>query len=424
MKNIAEWFRRVVAAITHWVTATQGSHHPTNGRRVEGVRNSEVPQHPVGQITTIGEQRLGIVDLGTDVSHKLRLLLDRNILTRGEPFQSGGMLGSACLPLLGVGAGVSSSLLAGNMFLATANPATLMQIGAGISSAVMGPGGIVAQAPFIAAGGAILPVVAPLMFFTTVSSMMMSVRFDQIQVSLDQLAITVEQLLMRAITEDYGILLSAMARLRDIAAEFEECRRFTEEMKLRLALVERDTNVLHHKYHALSTRRIDSLPGVVLAVPDMHLFTIASLADLQVDRLRLKLALQDNPDDVNRSLAVLHSKIDQYEEAFRALLDHDAVQDYHEQLKHSVEGMSWWKRHVFTRDAHERQQAGIRSIDAIRADRLDGLRLNIARWSQDLAGHDAGHEQSVVYYREHTGTGDVKAYYTSDLHVEPVVASH
>ena len=103
MKNVVGWFRRVLAALTHWVTATQSSNHPTTGRRVEGVRNTEVPQHPVGQATTIGEQRLGIVDLGTDVSRDLRLLIDKNILTRGEPFQSGGMLGPACLPASGGG---------------------------------------------------------------------------------------------------------------------------------------------------------------------------------------------------------------------------------------------------------------------------------------------------------------------------------
>ena len=94
-----------------------------------------------------------------------------------------------------------------------------MQIGAGVGSAVMGPGGIVKMAPFIAAGGAMIPVVAPVMFFMTISSMMMSVRFDQIQTSLNQLATVVEQLLMREVTEDYGILLSAMARLRDIGGD-------------------------------------------------------------------------------------------------------------------------------------------------------------------------------------------------------------
>ena len=249
----------VLAAIKHRANALRSSIHTTSGSQVVAVRDNEVSQHPVGQITTIGEQTFGIVDLGTDVSNELRVLMEKNILTRGEPFQSGGMLGSACLPLLGVGSTVSSSLFAGNIFLATANPATLMQIGAGFGTAVIGPGGIVAHAPFIAAGGAILPVVTPVMFFMTVSSMMMSVRFDQIQASLDQLSTAVEQLLLREVAEDYGILCSVMERLRDIAAEFDKCRRFTAEMKIRLALVERDVNVLNHKYKVLSTRPVDSV---------------------------------------------------------------------------------------------------------------------------------------------------------------------
>ena len=55
----------------------------------------------------------------------------------------------------------ASSLLAGNVFLATVNPQTLMTIGTGVGSAVMGSTGIVAQAPFVAASTALIPVVAP-----------------------------------------------------------------------------------------------------------------------------------------------------------------------------------------------------------------------------------------------------------------------
>ena len=423
MKKVVAWIESVWTAIKYRANALRSSIHATTGNQVVAVRDNEVSQHPVGQITTIGEQNFGIVDLGTDVSNELRLLMDKNILTCGEPFRSGGMLGSACLPLLGVGSTVSSSLFAGNIFLATANPATLMQIGAGFGTAVIGPGGIVAHAPFIAAGGAILPVVAPVMFFMTVSSMMMSVRFDQIQASLDQLSTAVEQLLMRKVAEDYGILCSAMERLRDIAAEFDECRRFTAEMKIRLALVERDVNVLHHKYKALSTRPVDSVLSAALAVPDMNLLTISSLADLQVDRLRLKLALQDNPDDVSRSFSILNSKVDRHESSFRTLLDKDLVKGYQEQLMRSVEGMSWWKRNVFAKSEHRQKEKDIISIGEIRTDHIDDLRLNVARWSQDFAGRDAGQEQSVVYYRENDGKGNVKAHYTSDLQLKQVTAA-
>ncbi len=379
----------------------------------------EVSTQPVGQITTVGEQQLGIIDLGTDISRALRPQFDNHTLAHGAPFQTGGVLGTACLPVLGVGSAVSSSLLAGNIFLATANPATLMQIGSGVGSAVMGAGGtIVGQAPFIAAGSAIVPVVAPVVFFMTVATMMMAARFDQIHTALNQLAKAVEELLVREIAGDYGILRSALERLRDIGAEFDGCRRFTDEMKMRLALVESDVNMLHHKYDILSTRRVDSTLRAELAVSDLNLFTLSSLADIYVDHLRLRLALQDNPVDVDRSFAALNAKIDRYETAFRALLEEDSVRGYQKELQDSVEGMSWWKKNVFAGKESSEAEADINKIHELRADRLIELRLNLARWSEELAqGRDPGPEQAAVYYREKDGRGALKAYYTSDLKV-------
>ena len=125
---------------------------------------------------------------------------------------------------------------------------------------------------------------------------------------------------------------------------------------------------------------------------------------------------------IDPSFSVLNSKVDRHETSFRALLDKDSVQGYQEQLKESVDGMSWWKRNVFATDERRQKEKDITSIGAIRADSLDNVRLNIAHWSQDLAGRDAGQEQSVVYYRENAGKGNVKAYYTSDLQLEQIVA--
>ena len=372
-------------------------------------------RYPVGQILTIEEHKLGIIDLGKDISRNLRNQIDRNILTHGEPFKSGGVLGSACLPVIGAGSTVASSLFAGNVFLATANPASLMSIGAGVGSAVTAGGQIVAQAPFIAAGSAIVPVVAPIMFFMIVSSMMMSARFDQIQLSLEQLARAVEQMLKREVAGDYGILLSAMERLRDIEAEYSESRRFTEEMKIRAAIAERDVNVLHHKYDILSTRRIGSLVDAKLAATDIDLFTVSSLADIQVDGLRLKLALQDNPDDVVRSLSMLNAKINRYEGSFSNLLKNDSVQRYRDELQESVDSMGWWTRNVFARKQGKQAEQEIEETRAIHESDLEPVRLNIARWSEHLKlGKDSGHEQSVWYYRGRNGEEDLKAFYTSD----------
>ena len=84
-----------------------------------------------------------IVDLGQTESFELRKQLEQSILTYGEPFLSGGVLGTE--GVLGAGGLLgtfSSSLFAGNVFIASANPATLMSIGGGVGSQVVGaPGG-------------------------------------------------------------------------------------------------------------------------------------------------------------------------------------------------------------------------------------------------------------------------------------------
>ena len=87
----------------------------------------QVPRHPVGQILTFkGHPTIALVDLGRDASDVLRA----SWRTTARPFDSGGVIDSAwLLPMLGAGSTASSALNAGNVFLATANPATLMTIG-------------------------------------------------------------------------------------------------------------------------------------------------------------------------------------------------------------------------------------------------------------------------------------------------------
>ena len=136
------------------------------------------PREPVGQVFTHeGHPEIAVVDLGRDISDALRVSWDA-----GHPFESGGVIQSVWLqPLFSTGTTAASSLLAGNVFLATADPSTLITIGAGKGSAVIGVGGkIINHAPFVSASSALLPVVAPLMLFTTVSSLVTGARLDRI----------------------------------------------------------------------------------------------------------------------------------------------------------------------------------------------------------------------------------------------------
>ena len=375
------------------------------------------PKRPVGQIVAINDRKHGIIDLGSAISRDVRRLIDENILTRGEPFKSGGALGTACLPILGAGSAAASSLFAGNVFLATANPATLMQIGAGVGSAVMSGGKVVAQAPFIAAGTAIIPVVLPVMFFMTVAAMMVSVRFGRLEHSLKALHQAVREVLRRDVLEDYGEVLSAIKRLEDISSEFKESKRFTDEMKIRLALVERDLSAVHHQYGLIS-ESVATETGAQLAPTDQHIFALSGIASICVDSQRLRLALQDNPDDAKRSAKVLNEKIQKTRSEFAKLLDleDNPIASYQKELKRSLEDMNWWDKHVVERRERREKEVELKHVSRIREDDLRPMLKSMKSWSDSPdKSDDPGLAQSVVYYREDDGEGELKAYYTDDL---------
>ena len=48
---------------------------------------------PVGQVVSIEGQDMAIIDLGREVSSVLVPDIERNILTHGKPFESGGLVG-------------------------------------------------------------------------------------------------------------------------------------------------------------------------------------------------------------------------------------------------------------------------------------------------------------------------------------------
>ena len=63
-----------------------------------------------------------------------------------------------------------------------------MTIGSGVGSTVMGPAGIVAHAPFVAASTALMPIVAPMMAFLTLSSMLTRAGLNRAERTLDELS--------------------------------------------------------------------------------------------------------------------------------------------------------------------------------------------------------------------------------------------
>ena len=358
-------------------------------------------------------QELAVVDLGCSLSSELIADMDRRVLAIGTPLKSGGPIGTACLPIAGAGAGaaVASSLAAGNLFLATANPATLMTLGGGVGSAVVSSAGVITgQAPFIAASGALFPVVAPILLFSTFSSMMMSVRFDRIERTLFGMNEALQYLLKDKIFEDLARFLSASERLSDIHEEYRSGPGFTDEMKMRLALVERDVNVLRHKHHTLATSRVDSAVTATLSEIDKRLFVASSITDAKVDQLRLLLALQDNPADAVRSWSALEKKVKRYEDDFRSLAENSPTEEYRSGLEKSIDRMNWWNRNVSRRDRRKKESE---------ISELDQLTTDVRSWEGAIEGEtgdatDPASDYSLVFWRESNGKGKLRAHYTDD----------
>ena len=367
-------------------------------------RNS-APSGPVGQVVKHdGQQDLAFVDLGSRASDQLRESWGEE-----RPFQSGGVIESVWLqPLLGGGATVASSLLAGNVFVATANPATLMTIGSGVGSAVMGSTGIVAQAPFVAASTALIPVVAPVMAFMTLSSMLTRASLNRVERTLNELSGNVKRVSELMEADDCGRLKGAAKELQDVRSQFEDGHRFTDDMKMGLESARKTLRHLHYKYEPLASRAVCSESAADVALFDINLFAASSLLDIEADLLRLYLTNQDDPGYSERRQSELLTKVETCRNRFRTLLDRNPLEKLLESFQRDLDERSWhnirpWGKTPWVR---RRLRKRIRAIDGL---------LNKNSLIGDCAQKLELSNESIVFFRNRNGRGALKAYRTRDL---------
>ena len=370
------------------------------------------PRKPVGQVFAHeGQPDVAVIDLGREVSDTLRASWNA-----GRSFESGGVIESAWLqPLFGAGSAAASSLAAGNVFLATANPATLMTIGTrGVGSAVMGPSGIVAQAPFVAASSALLPVVAPVMLFMTVSAIVTGARLDRIQTTLEALSEVLERLRDLEEAKAYATFQNATQQLDGIWSQFEHSRRFTEGMKEELLPARRDINRLHLQFGLLADRKIHSETDGRTAVSDINLFFLSSVMDIRADVLRMYLTLQYAPEDAERRQMELGGKVKRCNDTFAALLKNDPIEGLHNALQRELSEVK-----IYHLPSQFRMWFGgglptrIRNVETIR-DTFKPIRDRIERWTGTFDS------ASIVVYRD--PDGELRAHRTRDVQLQPMGA--
>lgn len=208
--------------------------------------------------------------------------------------------GMMSLITAGTAAGATSvsATLAPTLFVATANPATLMHIGAGLSTAVLGSGGIVAHAPFIPVA-ATLPVLAPLMAVHVLTVAMTMQQFQQVNKKLDSIKKTLDEVIARTEATHVGELITASKSIDEIAEQFAETGSFSLDMTVRLAIAERDVRRLAERYSYLVNSQkladVEDVTDVRQLNYDAHSALLASFLGLRIAQLRVGINMQDNP---------------------------------------------------------------------------------------------------------------------------------
>jgi hypothetical protein len=271
--------------------------------------------------------------------------LNNRFLLTGEYIDKGGYSSVKTIStLLSAGSSIGlSGAVSGQLFMATANPATLMTIGNGVGSAVMGAGGIVAQAPFIPIAGVIMPVAAPLVAFQAISTIMILNEFKAVNKKLDDIKSLIERSIERDEATNIGIIFSALNRLDEIEEEYVITKKFSQDMIIRLNLLENSINPLFERYNylydgvkdtvveeiikydgfgdkllevaanpwitgilsLLAKNELESRPKTRLVVKeddakykrrDAYFAIITPILDIRVSNLRVKMNTQENPE--------------------------------------------------------------------------------------------------------------------------------
>ena len=211
---------------------------------------------------------------------------------------SSQVLGSTASTVTAVASTVASATIAPTLFMATANPATLMQLGSGVGSAVMGASGIAAQAPFIPVAAS-LPVVAPLALMGVVNTAVTMRQFQAVNAKLDTIANTLTDLLARADITQIAGLIAASKTLGDITEEYGELGHFTPSMTARFAVAEQSLAAVARRQELLllsaESRALETDTPIDDVIRDVNAAGLAYITEVQVHALHVALALQECP---------------------------------------------------------------------------------------------------------------------------------
>jgi len=381
-------------------------------------------------VTTIPESETGrhisVMAIKGDMRDKIILKLKENYLLHGEYIRNGGKASEAYIPALlagGAGALSLSAAASGTLFMATANPSTLIAIGSGVGSAVMGAGGIIAQAPFMSVAGALMPVAAPLVAFQALSALAMMKSLHE---GLHEVREIVYRIFQRSEATFAGEIISACSRIEGLEHEFQVANRFTQDMMIRLALLEDKINPILERYQYLY-QMLDigkmSDKDWPIKQADALMAVIVSVIDFRVDMLRMRLFIQDNPGFVKDFTERLIRKKERYLKFCDDIVNMPRVfEKESHMLRKEVASRNLYQRLAPEPFGGKRKQTveSKRRLLALDTFNVSESLMNIAlsakqAFAVDAEGADAAGNASFLYWEDEEGK---HSYYTDDIHIE------
>ena len=315
--------------------------------------------------------------------------------------------------------------------MATANPATLMSIGNGVGSAVMGASGIVGQAPFLPLKGALMPVAAPLIAFQALSTITIMKQFKTVNDRLDKIQDTLNTILYREEATFIGEVISASNRISEIENQFRICNQFTEDMIFRLALLEDKINPIFERYKYLSKNQSINtdiaLRELKLQQTDAYMVVVTSILDIRIDLLKMKINIQNNPGYMETAEKTFVDKIDYYKKLWTTIQnDSSEINKVREELKDAVSGMNWWQKNMpswlLGKNAERKENENkIKTFEKALQHQpmIDGSIESAREFCKSI--QPAINKMSFIYWKDDFGE---HSYYTDDLLIEEVVAKN
>lgn len=328
--------------------------------------------------------------------------------------------GAAALAVTGAATGATalSAAFSSTLFMATANPATLMAIGNGYGSAVMGTGGIIAQAPFIAVASS-LPVVVPILAIQALNTAVMMQQFKRVDRKLDTIKGTLDKAIARIEATHAGELLAASRIVDEVYAQYGIEGSFSHDMLMRLALAERDVRALASRFRQLvdargTTMNVDDPLEVQHANYDAHSAMLASFVELRISYLRVCVDMQENPKSVASSLDRLKAVIDDGIVFWQQLQDRSRILKTRIlELEEKLKDMNWVARNLpggggaaLGKELENRKSAYTSTMESEREvmsefhSLIDAARAT--RTALD-APADAATSPTLVYWKDETG---------------------